>query len=262
MKRLRGCSKWYKLGDKAFDMFFLDTGSSANSIWMRGEQLLKFREEFEALLDSGYWLSQDNLNGFSTAFVGSFTRTNAPLPVKPDSLESFSDDQDGMQLFVRERFLNCKIPRISRSLFFNAHHSINKQICPPRVLGITQNGDKLYSCNPFVAGSEAQKDWVRQDVYGHIRVVKACGGLLFGKMGRDYVALNPLTRALKVPPLDISPNIHCALMSLMRLDCASNGLVQEASCDFNEGRYPMLPICFYEGTFVIPDKEKLFFSGL
>ncbi|EFJ36088.1 hypothetical protein SELMODRAFT_404532 [Selaginella moellendorffii] len=269
-------------------------------------------------------------------------------------------------------------PRFAK--FHSAHHSIKKQSCPPRVLGITQNGKELYSCNPFVAGSDAQKDWVRQDVYGHIRVVKACGGLLFGKMGRDYVALNPLTRALKVlppPPLEaayISPNIHCALvlepsmqrywiciagdiakqlhvyhsrsgvwdtvdylpgwgnlkygvgmansnayfsaehdcmwgilsfnmeemrwfvewssfkdnspiqmcwsiykwmvttanqffmvamgedqMTLIRLDCASNGHVQEAGCDYNEKRYPIPPICFYEGTFMIADEEKLYF---
>ncbi|EFJ14402.1 hypothetical protein SELMODRAFT_423532 [Selaginella moellendorffii] len=56
--------------------------------------------------------------------------------------------------------------------FYSAYHSKSKHLLPPRVLGITRNGEEIYSCNPFVAGSEAHKDWVRQDVYSHIWVFK------------------------------------------------------------------------------------------
>ncbi|XP_024541008.1 uncharacterized protein LOC9647508 [Selaginella moellendorffii] len=271
-------------------------------------------------------------------------------------------------------------PRFGKS--HSAHHSRNKQIYPPpHVLGVTSFGKGVYRCNPFVAGSQTQKGWVRQDVYNHIRVFKACGGLLFGQMGNDYVVLNPLTTALKVlppPPLKVvivwrsalvlepcmqgywicvadnkkkqllvyssrsgvwdkvdylpgwnrlengvgmansnayfpcehecmwgalsfnmeemrwtvewssfmghSPVEACwnvynwvvtpatqffkvavvndfgvRKMMLVRLDCASKRFVEETSFPYNAGHIALLPICFYEGTLMIPDKYKLFF---
>ncbi|EFJ26000.1 hypothetical protein SELMODRAFT_441969 [Selaginella moellendorffii] len=285
--------------------------------------------------------------------------------------------------------LHCRIRAVCRqwrdlvdspgfAKFYSTYHSKSKHLPPPRVLGITRNGEDIYNCNPFVVGSEAPKDWVHQDVYSHIRVFSTCGGLLLGMMGDDYVVLNPLTRALKVlppPPLKavsravvyILLRLHSALvlepsmqrywiciaeerlhvydsrsgvwdqvdylpgwshliygvgmanskayfnsnqgilsfnmeemrwsiewsssnrpmgagwanwvvttapqffivaigadrgvvkMMLIRLDCASKRFVKEASFPYNEDYHLIPPACFYEGTFMIPDKSKVFF---
>ncbi|EFJ18486.1 hypothetical protein SELMODRAFT_419875 [Selaginella moellendorffii] len=244
--------------------------------------------------------------------------------------------------------------------FHSAHHSRNKQICPPHVLGVTSFGKGVYRCKPVCCWISNTEGLGPSGMFTiNIRVFKACGGLVFGQMGNDYVVLNPLTTALKVlppPPLkrcnkkkqllvyssrsgvwdkvDYLPgwnrlengvgmansnayfpcehermwgalsfnmeemrwtvewssfmghspveacwNVYnwvvtpatqffkvavvndfgVLKMMLIRLDCASKRFVEETSFPYNEGHIPLLPICFYEGTLMIPDKYKLFF---